>query len=67
MESCIYDDKNYLEEGGGADKLGGFIEQLHKRTTIYGYIVRGEWWNEIIIGANMGSELFLGKKGWYMI
>ena len=37
--------KSYLEEGGGADRLGDFIEWLHKRTPVYGYIVRGEWWD----------------------
>ena len=37
--------KSYLEEGGGADRLGEFIEWLHKRIPVYGYIVQGEWWD----------------------
>ena len=37
--------KEYLEEGGEPDKLGSFIEWLYKRTTIYGYLLEGEWWD----------------------
>jgi len=37
--------KSYLEEGDGADRLGDFIEWLHKRTAVYGHIVQGEWWD----------------------
>ena len=37
--------KSYFEEGGGSDRLGDFLQWLHKRTPIYGYIVQGEWWD----------------------
>jgi len=37
--------KKYLEEGGEPDKLGSFIEWLHKRITVYGHLLEGEWWD----------------------
>jgi glucose-1-phosphate thymidylyltransferase len=37
--------EEYLCEGGGRDRLGDFIQWLHKKTPVYGYVLDGEWWD----------------------
>jgi glucose-1-phosphate thymidylyltransferase len=35
----------YLGEGGGGDRLGDFIQWLHKKIPVYGYLLDGDWWD----------------------
>ena len=35
----------YLGEGGGGDRLGDFIQWLHKKFPVYGYLLDGDWWD----------------------
>jgi acylphosphatase len=38
-------DKIILVSGGGGDRLGDFIQWLHKKIPVYGYLLDGEWWD----------------------
>ena len=37
--------QRYFEEGGGVDRLGDFVQRLHRRIPVYEYVVKGEWWD----------------------
>jgi glucose-1-phosphate thymidylyltransferase len=37
--------KEYVDKGLGADEPGRFIEWLHKQEPVYGYRLKGEWWD----------------------
>jgi glucose-1-phosphate thymidylyltransferase len=37
--------EEYLGGGGGRDRLGDFIQWLHRKTPVYGYVLDGDWWD----------------------
>jgi len=37
--------KEYVEEGLEKDQPGRFIEWLHRRESVYGYVLDGYWWD----------------------
>ena len=37
--------REYVDKGLGADEPGRLIEWLHRQEPVYGYTLRGEWWD----------------------
>jgi len=51
--------REYLEEGNNPDSPGYFIQWLHRREPVYGYVLKGRWWD---IGT---PETYLEAKAFF--
>lgn len=51
----------YLRETGKRDRLGDFIQWLHRRTFVYAYPLQGEWWDIGSVEAYRRALENLGK------
>lgn len=55
--------REYVNEGLGVDEPGRFIEWLHKKVPVYGYLLRGKWWDiGTIESYNSANEFFRKLK-----
>jgi glucose-1-phosphate thymidylyltransferase len=44
-EATVQSVSSYIAEGGKRDALGHFIEWLHTRAPLYGYVFKGAWFD----------------------
>jgi len=51
--------REYLDEGNNPDSPGYFIQWLHRREPVYGYVLKGRWWD---IGT---PETYLEAKAFF--
>jgi glucose-1-phosphate thymidylyltransferase len=52
----------YPGEGGGGDRLGDFIQWLHKKIPVYGYLLDGDWWDVGDIGSYKRAVESLSRR-----
>ena len=53
----------YLEEGNNPDSPGFFVQWLHRREPVYGYVLEGYWWDIGTPEAYYEAKRFLEKAG----
>jgi len=53
----------YLEEGNNPDNPGFFIQWLYTREPVYGYILKGWWWDIGTLEAYYEAKKFLEESG----
>ena len=53
----------YLEEGNNPDSPGFFIQWLHSREPVYGYMLKGHWWDIGTLEAYYEAKRFLEGAG----
>ena len=53
----------YLEEGNNPDSPGFFIQWLHGHEPVYGYVLKGYWWDIGTLEAYYEVKRFLEGVG----
>ena len=53
----------YLEEGNNPDSPGFFIQWLHRHEPVYGYVLKGYWWDIGTLEAYYEVKRFLEEAG----
>jgi glucose-1-phosphate thymidylyltransferase len=55
--------ERYIEEGHNADRPGNYIQWLHKTIELYGYVIKGDWFDIGDIDSyNRANEIYISKK-----